>query len=674
DWIEEHHPEFIELLKKMVDRGQVEMLGGGYFEPILSVIPEQDRLGQLLMMSERIEGLFGVRPRGAWLAERVWEPTLPSTLKSAGIEYVVLDDYHFTRSGLKPDELDGYFITEDQGRVIKVFPGSEKLRYLMPFKPVEMLKEHLGELSKNGPGSMVLYADDGEKFGVWPGTKKWVFDDGWLERFLKKIKSMKGTVRPVTFSEYMDEFKPRGRVYLPTTSYMEMGEWTLPSIASGELSALLEDIGKSREAEKLKRFIQGGAWRNFFSKYAESNWMHKRMIMVSRALEDASDRRKNSAAYKRAGRHLYMAQSNDPFWHGIFGGLYMPHLRGAAYENLLEAEGALNQELPSIELIDVDADGVPEAILRSEHLNLFVNPARGGAIEEIDFKPASINLSNTLTRRPEAYHAKLREEAAAAARAARGTKKKDGVKSIHDLKAAKEEGLEEYLLFDTQKRASFVDRFLDPGLTLDDFIAGAYEELGDFSDSAYSEKVKKGKVELVRSGAVGAKEVTVKKTVSISGASSFEVSYSLDSASSIEESGKKSVPQAGKGKGPVRFAIEINLILPACAGPACSYTFSPPSLMPETEADLALSSRGELTNVKGVELIDSFTGVKVGIETKERATLWRYPIETVSLSESGFEKIFQGSSLLFIFPVDLDVNKDGAIFKNSFVVSIENLS
>ena len=355
----------------------------------------------------------------------------------------------------------------------------------------------------------------------------------------------------------------------------------------------------------------------------------------------------------------------------------MPHLRGAAYENILKAEAALVKlPLPAIELIDLDADGSDEVVMRSEGLNLFVNPSRGGVLSEIDFKPSSINLSNTLTRRPEAYHAKLRKEAE------EGSKRdKEGgasIDSIHDLTVAKEEGLEKYLLFDAVKRDSFTDRFFHPALCLDEVIAGEARDLGGFAGNRYREKITKGKggvsAELRRVGSAGGTEVELKKKVSLRGQSSFEVSYS------IEALNKKSAPKAAGGVGEALFAVEVNLLLPACAGPACFYLFSTEQeeeSEPALEVDRALSSRGEIEGVKEVALIDTFTGVKVNIELKEAARLWRYPIETVSLSESGFEKIFQGSSLLFLFPVDTHSSGPGrreTIFKNSFVVSIEKLS
>jgi alpha-mannosidase len=39
EWLEERHPEFFDQLRELCGRGQVELLGGGYYEPILLSIP-----------------------------------------------------------------------------------------------------------------------------------------------------------------------------------------------------------------------------------------------------------------------------------------------------------------------------------------------------------------------------------------------------------------------------------------------------------------------------------------------------------------------------------------------------------------------------------------------------------------------------------------------------------
>jgi len=134
DWIEQERSEFIDRLGKLVQSGRIEMLGGGYYEPILAAIPKEDARGQIALMSDRIEKLFGVRPQGLWLAERIWDPRIPSLMKGTGIRYTIVDDTHFVYAGVSEDSIGGYFITEDLGNPLCIFPISKTLRYSIPFK------------------------------------------------------------------------------------------------------------------------------------------------------------------------------------------------------------------------------------------------------------------------------------------------------------------------------------------------------------------------------------------------------------------------------------------------------------------------------------------------------------------------------------------------------------
>jgi alpha-amylase len=634
DWMIKNKPEYIELLKTMCTSGQAEIMGGGYYEPILQVLPERDRIGQIRLMSERIEKVFRTRPRGIWLAERIWEPSLPTTLAKAGIEYLLVDDYHFIKSGLKKEELGGYYVTEDQGNVLKIFPGSEALRYLIPFQTVDSLEAHLkglkGFLRK---GNCAIYGDDGEKFGVWPGTRKWVFDEGWLERFFEKIEASLEWLRPSTISSFMDSEGPLGRIYLPTTSYMEMGEWSLPAGASKDYTGLIDRLGSWSDGETARRFLHGGTWRNFFSKYPESNWLHKRMLMVSRALEARSGSDPKTAT---ATDHLYRAQSTDAYWHGVFGGLYLPHLRTAAYKNIIEAEISLGgpeffPEATTVKSGDFDADGAIEAVLRTRELNLFVSPSSGASVFEIDFKPVPVNLSNTLTRWFEGYHHKLEYTA--------GAPHGEAARSIHDMVKVKEEGLARYLKYDRDRRVSFIDRFLGEGETVDSFYSNTYKNLGDYHSTAYSCELKKNGVSMTRSGSVAGTGVVLNKEITAEGAS-FGVDYLLKNLNT----------DAFQADNKIRFCVELNFLLPCCEGPVCRYGFTPGF---EGEP-VGLGSTGELKGLRAVELMDTHTGVALKIEANCPVTLWRFPVHTVSLSEGGFEKIYQGACLVFLFPISFD--------------------
>ena len=188
DWLEENSPEFIDMVGTLVRREQIEMLGSGFYEPVLAAIPEWDRRGQIEMMNRYLRERFGTPAAGAWMTERVWEPHVVPSLLSSGIRYVVIDDYHFKCAGLRDEELDGYYVTENDGELLAVFPISEKLRYTIPFEDPKKTIDILRAAWEAGKRTVTMM-DDGEKFGLWPGTSDLCYRDNWFRwssRYLRR--------------------------------------------------------------------------------------------------------------------------------------------------------------------------------------------------------------------------------------------------------------------------------------------------------------------------------------------------------------------------------------------------------------------------------------------------------------------------------------------------------
>src|SRR5262249_3637385 len=83
EWLKNNHPDQISLLRTLVARDQLEIISGGYYEPILAVFSERDAHAQITKLSQTIEQYFNYKPHGMWLAERIWEQQLASVISRA---------------------------------------------------------------------------------------------------------------------------------------------------------------------------------------------------------------------------------------------------------------------------------------------------------------------------------------------------------------------------------------------------------------------------------------------------------------------------------------------------------------------------------------------------------------------------------------------------------------
>jgi hypothetical protein len=634
EWLVEHQPDYVARVRAMAEAGRVEILGGGFFEPILTMIPHRDRVGQIREYSAYLEENLGVRPRGAWIAERVWEQHLVASLVEAGIEYTVLDDFHFQRTGVPEEEMRGYFLTEEDGRLLKVFPISERLRYQIPFQEPHTTYEYLKGIAARRSDSVMVFADDGEKFGSWPETHQTVYINGWLRHFCDMIAANHDWLEPTTFAKAVDSTLPIGKVYLPDSSYREMTEWVLPSTRLVQYPDPNNTTANDPAAHQLRPFVRaGGSWRNFKAKYPESDEMYARMIGLSNRLAELSEAHPDSIDpdfLEIARQELYRSQCNCPYWHGAFGGLYLPHLRNAVYRNLINAQNALDEAegktnaRVSIEAGDFNLDARQEVRLENDRLIAFVRPAQGGQIYELDVRHASTNILATLDRRPEAYHGAI------AAAYSTNNDAYDGPPSILNKVVLKQEGLNQLLVYDRHPRKALVDHFLPLGATLDDLKTCKDVERGDFVNGTYLSKLQRSAngVALVmeRPGMADGHAIDVQKVLTLEAESgTLDVVYVLE----------------GLPPGvPLHFAVEINLA--SMAGHADDRYYADPSGQRLGMLDALI----DLESSEGVHLTDEWLDLAVGLHWSKDAGLWCFPIETVSQSEGGFEGVYQSSAVV----------------------------
>lgn len=637
DWLIAERGDTVERLRALVERDQIEILGGGYFEPVLVALPERDRIGQLRRMGDELERLFGRRPRGAWLAERVWEPDLPTSLAAAGYDWTILDDAHFRAAAIPEDDLWGPYTTDDQGQILRVFGTEQGLRYRIPFRDVDEVIEYLRAHATEAGDRVGVMGDDGEKFGGWPTTWEHCWGERqWVEEFFTALEANGDWLSTTTPSAWLAEHAPVGRVYIPNGSYAEMGAWALPPDEGLEFTKILHRAQEEHRPEA--RWLRGASWRNFQVKYREINDLHKRMLSIS----DAVAAMPGGADLHRALLHLYQGQSNDSYWHGLFGGVYISHMRLATWEHLIAAEDlaeAATGTQETAEQRDIDLDGIEEVRLSDAGQVVTVDLAEGAGIGSWDIRAVRHALAAVLRRRPEAYHAQVRALDAASAAGADEGDGSDAPTSIHEAVRAKETGLAERLVYDRYERRSGLIRVLPADISADDWAAARTEDLADLVDGGFAvEKLGPGRLIVSRETTVGKSRVRATKTLLLGGdrgapTLTIEVGLAHHGGPALD----------------ARVGVELSLTMLGGGG-------NPAAWWDIGGDRVAHDASGSASDISTIAQGNDYIGVSVASTTTD-ADAWFAPIETVSNSEDGFERVYQGSGLLLSWPVHLAVGE-----------------
>jgi len=616
EWMARNDRALMDLTGRLVADGRLELLLSGYDEPILATLTREDRLEQIARMREALRREFGVDGETLWLTERVWEPDLPAELARAGVKSVLVDDRHFLVSGFQRKELYAPHRTEADGRSITLFPIEERLRYLIPFRPPEETAEHLRELHRAG-ARMAVLADDGEKFGGWPGTHQWVWEQGWMDRYVETMTHLlqSGDVILSTPAEARIAIPSAGLAYLPSASYHEMEGWSLPPAGARRLQRLEGEMGEARMKGPDGPLVRGSHWRHFFVKYPESNRMHKKMMALSALSRAKGD---PPEARKAIGR----AQCNDAYWHGVFGGLYLKHLRDAVWANLAQAEAILREGDPlRARWEDTDGDGHQEILVTSAAFSAVISPRRGGALEEYTLFRTGRNEASVLTRRLEAYHVPplaggeeddlgdvggwseggggapigdgedgrtraIGPDGAGDGASNEPPRDDGGTPSIHDIERGIRVG--ELPPMDRDDRALFVDRVLPGTLDLESYRTGRYEPLRSWARTPMQASV---------STPGGSVEITL-------------------------------IDHEGRLEKRYRFDPRGGLIV--------SYRWDASAYPPDAIFAPEISLAGAL-DLRPAPVVDR----------------WVHPVMTVSKSERGLDETPQGTSETILFPIAL---------------------
>lgn len=562
--MDKKYSDFSGHIRNLLEQGQLELLSGGIYEPIFSFIPKEDRQTQLLLMNRLLNHIYGYTPFGAWITGLSWESSLALDLAKSKIQYTCLPKEYFVHAGLKEDEISGYYLTEEEGRKLAIFPISHDLTNLMKNNsPDKVINNLLEKYNTNKTSPIVMFYRVEE-----------VSNDNlqWLNNFLQLIHKNNDFIETNLLNSYFTNNKPNGRIYLSA-------------------------IQSTSENEQ---------WKKFLLDYHESNLLHKKMLRVSKKINAAKEGKSRFKVIKeminQAHDLLLKGQSNYAYWTNSFGGIYSSQERHNTYSNLIKAENLIDaaskhgSKWIQVYEIDYDCDGHDEIIVETELQNIYISPALGGTILEHDYRPANINLTNTVS-----------------------------------------------LLYDKHLKLNLIDHFLKNDIDLENCRLNNLTHLTKEIIPPYNiEKIKAKeescKITLLANATLirieGEPQVELKKQINVrSGDSSLVIEYSLTN---------KSVSKIN-----FTFATEFNLnIAPTFVNNNDLFYLDGNKKNKTPNPDLG--SCEELKEINQISAYNKIQGIDVSFSWNKTCNLFRYPI---------VEKIYQGTTILPTWRVTLEPNE-----------------
>ena len=422
--------------------------------------------------------------------------------------------------------------------------------------------------------------------------------------------------------------RPSGHVYLPITSYEEMGEWSLFADFTAKFEEVKKFLKNSSYADFQEQFLKGSVWKNFLVKYPESNRLHKRTV-------DLSIRGKKHKSNKEFLDLLYRSQCNDSLWHGVFGGLYLPNLRNNAWTPLIQAESLYEKlekiKLPVIEQpCDIDRNGYDEVYARGKNFNCLFETRDFGQLTAIELKDKNFNLLNVISRKKEAYHIKLLNNIKDKSQIQANN---DETASIHDMEYSITQEEADRIIYDWYNKNCFVDHFMDK-FQLDTFEKCSFREFSDFTNQpADTVNVEGSKILFKRNGGIYIDNNMIK--------TSMEKTYTLEDNK-------------------INFNIKAKAASKVSLDYACEFNFHFADVSQITINNNEFVEHGSV-KTKKFEIYDKFLNKKIAITLEKEINFIWYTIHTVSQSEMGVDLTVQGITVSFSIPFEKDLNIKGTL-------------
>ena len=370
--------EFITILKQLVERNQIEIIGGGYHSPVLPLLFPVDRNTQIDMLSTEIRQTIGKRPRGISMFGDIWDSSLVNNLQTCGIEYAILDSYSIPENKRK----FLYYIMNDLGKSVQLFPfyndfipepdmsADVFLRNII--KAVEK-NEKQNEYFQINPDKIVVLKLNYEQI-------KKLMDIKWFEQldaFL--ISSVSCRIKTGIIDEYRKNQPIKTPSYIPVAMNNTLNEWTCYSLSNRSKNSFPSNVF------------------DFMDNYELSKNLYNHITYMTIVINQY----KNDKMRKKAAREkLLEAQNGNAILCTLKGPYTNTKLRQDAYRSLITADKFLRDDgkfTESVIRFDYTNDGINEYVCRMQSYFAYIS-LLGGAVHEFDVMKNCGNYADNLSR------------------------------------------------------------------------------------------------------------------------------------------------------------------------------------------------------------------------------------------------------------------------------------
>jgi len=237
-WVELGYSDLIRRIKRLIDRGQLEITGSAAYHPILPLVPSEEAIKQIKENEVILKKYFGVLPKGFFFPEMAFDDRTLKLVKKLGYEWVILDEFANYEFRIQNDESLRYDLAYlDQKSGLKVVFRSRKFSngYVPDILNSSIVKGQL---------SVVVTATDAELYGL-----RHEDPTGEFEKLIKNKN-----LETATFSEFINKQKQLEKVSLRASNW----ESTPAELKRGEPFALWYS---------RKNKIQVELWK--FAKFAD---------------------------------------------------------------------------------------------------------------------------------------------------------------------------------------------------------------------------------------------------------------------------------------------------------------------------------------------------------------------------------------------------------------------